>query len=129
MPKPPEASEFLASRDRCTSDRGPWVAPAGRRDRNSVPRPTSGHPMLGTTDTLERRVEPAEVAQARLFERILQAESAELHHLAYRIVGPLHRRPALNGHEPARYLLGIHARIEEIQCLLQALRCRFPHSR
>jgi hypothetical protein len=128
MPQPFKASEFLASPHRRKTNRAPWAAPVGRRDRQSVPIPTSGHPALGATDTLEHRAEPAEVAQARLFEGILQAEFAELHHLAYRMTGLLHRQPDLNGHELARYRLRIHARIDEIQRLLQALRGRFPHS-
>lgn len=129
MPQPIRPREFLASRRRRTSDRGRRVAPVEPRDRHSVSKPTSDPSTLGTTDTLERGVEPAEVAQARLFEGILQAEFAELHHIAHRVAGPLHAEPDLNGPEPARYLQRIQTRINEIQCLLQALRGRFPDSR
>lgn len=101
--------------------------PVGRQDMRSVPKPTSGRRRRAETDVLERPVEPAEVAQARLFEGILQAEFAALHHLAYRTAGPLHRQLDLNSRERSRDLLRIHARIDEVQRLLQALRGRYPH--
>lgn len=128
MPPPIKPREFLAARRTRTRDRGRLTAPVGSRDSHTVSEPTCSPPTLAATDTLERRVEPAEVAQARLFEGTLQAEFVELHHIAHRMAGPLHGQPDLNGHEPARYLLRIQARINEIQCLLQALRGRFPHS-
>jgi hypothetical protein len=78
---------------------------------------------------LQRTVQPAEVAQARLFEGILQAEFAELHHLAYRMAGSLDRQTDLSGHDPSGDLLRLHARIDEVQRLLEALRGRFPHPR
>lgn len=129
MPQPIKPREFLAPRRRRTSDRGRWLGPVEPRDSHSASKPASGPPTLEATDTLERRVEPAEVAQARLFEGILQAEFAELHHIAHRIAGPLRAQPDHNGYEPARYLLRIQVRLNEIQCLIQALRGRFPHSR
>jgi hypothetical protein len=71
---------------------------------------------------------PAEVAQARVFEGLLQAESAELHELAHHIsVGGGDQRPAHNSSAPSWDLLQIRARLDEVQNLLQALRGRFPH--
>jgi hypothetical protein len=91
-----------------------------------VQPPTNGH-RLGTGNLLERTVQPAEVAQARIFEGILQAEFAELRHLAYRISGSLDRQPDLNSREASGDLLRLHERIDEVQRLLEALRGRFPH--
>ncbi len=81
-----------------------------------------------TAGVLDRHVQPAEVAQARLFEGILQSEFAQLHRLADRMAGSLDWQHDLDGHEVPRDLLRIHARIDEIHRLLQALRGRFPQS-
>ncbi|ORV17901.1 hypothetical protein AWB95_05715 [Mycobacterium celatum] len=77
---------------------------------------------------LMRPVKPAEAAQARLFEEILQAEIAELRELAYRMAQSLDQQPASGSTGPAGHLLRIHSRIDEIHRLLNALRGRFPHS-
>ncbi|MGA8546894.1 MAG: hypothetical protein WB785_16760 [Mycobacterium sp.] len=68
---------------------------------------------------------PAEVAQARVFERLLLAESAELHDLAHRIPGPADRHLGNDCSAPWD-LIQIRARMDEVQRLLQALRGRFP---
>jgi hypothetical protein len=57
-----------------------------RRPRDTtrgLPRTISGSPGLsGASSVVPRRpAQPAEVAQARVFERLLQAECAELHEL------------------------------------------------
>jgi hypothetical protein len=127
MAQPVKSSESLALPRRPTSDRSPWVSSLGHHDGHLVPKATNGHRTLGATDMLQRTVQPAEVAQARLFEGILQAEFAELHHLAYRMAGSFERQTDLNGHEPSGDLLRLHARIDEVQRLLEALRRRFPH--
>jgi hypothetical protein len=127
MAQPVKSSVFLTLPHKPTSDRASRVAPVGQRDGHLAPKATNGHLTLRATGVLERTVEPAEVAQARLFEGILQAEFAELHHLVYRMAGSLDRQLDVHGHEPSPDLLGLHARIDEVQRLLQALRCRFPH--
>jgi hypothetical protein len=114
MAQPVESSDFLASPHRSTSDRNPWVAPVE---------------YLGATEMLARPAPPAEVAQARLFEGILQAEIAELHQRAYHMGGSLYRQSDVDNHEPCRDLLRIHERMDEVHRLLQALRGRFPQPR
>lgn len=126
MARSVRSSEFLALPRSRTSDRGPCVVPVGRHDTRSVLKPTSGCRRFAGTDTLERPVQAAEVAQARLFQGILQAEFAELHHLACRTAGPLHGQLDLNSRERSRDLLRIHARIDEVQRLLEALQGRYP---
>ncbi|HXY63993.1 MAG TPA: hypothetical protein VEI45_06515 [Mycobacterium sp.] len=74
-----------------------------------------------------RVVNPAEVAQARVFEGLLQAESAELQELAHRMAGAADQQSDLDSSAPSWDLMQIRARIDEVQCLLQALRGRFPH--
>ena len=61
---------------------------------------------------------PAEIAQARVFERLLQAEGAELRELAHRLASD----------EQSGDLTQLHARIDEVDGLLRALQGRFPHS-
>lgn len=73
-----------------------------------------------------RPVNPAEVAQARVFERLLHAESAELQELAHRIAGAVDQQSDLDSSASSWDLMQIRARIDEVQCLLQALRGRFP---
>jgi hypothetical protein len=64
----------------------------------------------------------AEIAQARAFERLLQAERAELQELARAIV------PDSSGADSTENLTQIRARLDEIHGLLRALRGRFPHA-
>lgn len=120
MAHPMESSEFLALTNRPTGDRVRRLATVERRD---------GRLPVKATNVLERSVTPAEVAQARLFEDILQAEDAELKQLAYRLAGSLDRQPELESHDVARDLRRIHERIEEVHRLLDALHGRFPRSR
>ncbi|MGH3552162.1 MAG: hypothetical protein ACRDT5_06100 [Mycobacterium sp.] len=126
MAQPVESSGFLASPHRPASDRRPWIAPVEHNGGPALPKATNGHRTLGATDMLARPVKPAEVAQARLFAGILQAEFAQLHHLADRMAGSLDRQPDVDSHPPSRDLLRIHARIDEVHRLLQALQGRFP---
>ena len=100
-----------------------------RRPRDTtrgLPRTISGSPGLsGASSVLPRRpAQPAEVAQARVFERLLQAECAELQELAHRMAADKHQQPAPDSAE----LTQIRARIDEVDGLLRALRGRFPHA-
>ncbi|ODR11570.1 hypothetical protein AWC26_20155 [Mycobacterium shimoidei] len=78
---------------------------------------------------------PAEVAQARLFEAALQAEFAELHRIASTIAERRNRTPESNTVTPqqpremTRINVRINARINEVHRLLEALRDRFPSVR
>jgi hypothetical protein len=68
-----------------------------------------------------RPPQPAEIAQARVFEHLLQAECAELQELAHRLAGDKHQ-------SELDELSQIRTRIDEVHNLLQALHGRFPHS-
>ncbi len=120
MAHPVKSSESLALTNRPTSDRVRRFATVEHRD---------GRLSLTATNVRERSVTPAEVAQARLFEGILQAEVAELEQVAYRLAGSLDRQPELDSHELTRDLLRIQERIDEVHRLLQALHGRFPGPR
>jgi hypothetical protein len=120
MAHPVKSSESLASPHRPTSYRVRRFAAVEHRD---------GRLSVKATNVRERSVTPAEVAQARLFEGILQAEVAELEQLAYRLAGSLDRQPELDSHELTRDLLRIQERIDEVHRLLQALHGRFPGPR
>ena len=99
-----------------------------RRPRNTtrtLPRTMSGSPAFSAARVLPRQpAPPAEVAQARVFERLLQAECAELQELAHRMAADKHQQPAPDSAE----LTQIRARIDEVDGLLRALKGRFPHS-
>jgi len=64
---------------------------------------------------------PAEIAQARVFEQLLQAERGELRELARRLAAEP-RHSEVEAGEPAK----LQARIAEIDGLLRALQGRFP---
>jgi len=68
------------------------------------------------------------MAQARVFERILQAECAELQELAHRMAGDKYQQPEPDDSRPSGELTQIRARIDEVGGLLRALQGRFPHS-
>ena len=103
-----------------------------RRPRNSartLPRTVSGSPAFSASSVLPRRpAEPAEIAQARVFERLLQAECAELQQLAHRMAGDKYQQPEPDDSRPSGELTQIRARIDEVHGLLRALQGRFPHS-
>lgn len=92
-----------------------------RRPRDTtrtLPRTISGSPAFSAASVLPRRpAQPAEIAQARVFERLLQAECAELQELAHR----------MDDFRPSGELTQIRARIDEVHGLLRALQGRFPH--
>ena len=99
-----------------------------RRPRDAarrLPRTITGSPGFSATSALPRRpAQPAEIAQARVFERLLQAECAELQELAHRIA----QQPGPDDSRPSGELTQIRARIDEVHGLLRALQGRFPHS-
>lgn len=125
MVQPADSSVSLALSRRPRNSRGRWAAPDEYNDARAVPKTVSGHRTLGAASVLPRPVKPAELAQARVFEGLLQAESAELHELVHRMAGTVDLQS--NSSAPAWDLMQIRARIDEIQRLLQALRGRFPH--
>jgi hypothetical protein len=97
-----------------------------RRPRDAgrtLARAVVGSPKFNAVSGLQRRPpQPAEIAQARVFERLLQAECAELTDLAHRMAGEKYQQS-----EPDE-LSQIRARIDEVDDLLRALQGRFPHS-
>ena len=103
-----------------------------RRPRDAartLPRTKVGSPALSAASGLPRRpAQPAEIAQARMFERILQAECAELQQLAHRMAGDKYQQPEPDDSRPSGELTQIRARIDEVHRLLRALQGRFPHT-
>jgi hypothetical protein len=102
-----------------------------RRPRDAVrtlPRTLIGSPAFSKASVLSRRPpQPAEIAQARVFERLLQAECAELQELAHRMAGDKYQHEP-DSSRPSGELTQIRARIDEVHALLRALQGRFPRS-
>jgi hypothetical protein len=126
MAQPANSSVSLALLRRPRNSRARWGAPADN-DARVLPKAVSGRRTLGAATVVPRPVQPAEIAQARVFEGLLQAESAELHELAHRMTGAVDQPPDNDSSTPAWDLMQIRARIDEVQGLLQALRGRFLH--
>jgi hypothetical protein len=103
-----------------------------RRPRDAArmhPGTISGSRAFSAVSVLPRRpAEPAEIAQARVFEGLLQAECAELQELARRVAGAKHQRAEPDDSRQSGDLTQIRARIDEVRELLQALQERFPRS-
>jgi hypothetical protein len=99
-----------------------------RRPRDTtrtLPSTVTGPPAFSAAHVVPRRpAPPAEIAQARVFERLLQAECAELQELAHRTA----QQPEPLDSRPSGELTQIRARIDEVRGLLRALQGRFPHS-
>ena len=93
-----------------------------------LPKPVESHRALSAARALTDSVHPAEVAQARAFERLLQAECAELQDLAHRIGRAEGQLPDADSLEP-QDLAQIRARLDELRGLLRALQGRFPHAK
>ena len=92
-------------------------------------RTVSGSPPFSAAAVLPRRpAQPAEIAQARVFERLLEAEGAELQQLADRIARTSDQQPEPDESRASVELALIHARIDEVDGLLRTLQRRFPHS-
>ncbi|OBC16456.1 hypothetical protein A5784_27020 [Mycobacterium sp. 852013-50091_SCH5140682] len=80
-------------------------------------------------DTWSRPPHPADVAQSRLFDEMMQAEIAELHALAALAERAWRDRSERHTAAPAKLpeaVLRVHARIAEAERMLAALRGRFP---
>ena len=93
------------------------------------PRTVSGSPPHSAASVLPRRpAQPAEIAQARVFERLLEAEGVELQELANRIARDSDQRPGPDESRASDDLTALHARIDEVHALLRTLHKRFPHS-
>jgi hypothetical protein len=103
-----------------------------RRPRDTArthPRASGGSPPFSAASVLPRRpAQPAEIAQARVFERLLRAEGVELQELADRIAGDNDRQPKPDESRASEELAAIHARIDEVDGLLRTLQKRFLHS-
>jgi hypothetical protein len=129
MVQPPNSAVSLALSRRPRNRRGRWAAPAEYStvsDARVLPKTVSGRRTIGAASVAPRPVKPAEVAQARVFEGLLEAESAELQELAHRMAGAVDHQSDLESSAPSWDLMQIRARIDEVQGLLQALRGRFP---
>jgi hypothetical protein len=102
-----------------------------RRPRDAartLPRTVIGSRAFSAASVLPRRpAQPAEIAQARLFEGLLKAECAELQELAQRVAGA-NQRPEPDDSRWSGDLAQIRARVDEVHHLLRALQGRFPHT-
>ena len=109
---------------------GSLALPRRPRDTaRTLPRTRMGSPTFSAANALSRQpAQPAEIAQARVFERILQAECAELQELAQRMAGATDQRPEPDDSRPSGDLAQIRDRVDELHGLLRALQGRFPHS-
>ena len=109
---------------------GPLALSRRPRDAaRTLPRTIIGSRAFSAASVLPRRpAEPAEIAQARLFERLLQAECAELQALAQRMAGAKDQRPEPVDSRPSGDLAQIRDRVDKVHGLLRALQGRFPHS-
>jgi ElaB/YqjD/DUF883 family membrane-anchored ribosome-binding protein len=76
------------------------------------------------TATASDPAQSAEIAQARVFEKLLQAERTELQELAR----TTDEMPESSDAYSAESRAQIRARLDEIHRLLRALRGRFPHA-
>jgi hypothetical protein len=120
MAQTAETSGSLALAGKSRRERRPWAGPVNYR------KVVKAQPLFAVASAPSLPVNAAEVAQARAFEKLLQAESAELHELAHRVAGTPDKHLDADGSAPSRDLMQLRARIDEVQRLLQALRGRFP---
>jgi hypothetical protein len=127
MVQPVNSSVSLDLARRPRNGRGRWSVSAEHNNSRVLPKTVSGRITLAATSVMRLSVTPAEVAQARVFEGLLQAESAELHDLARRMAGGVDQQLDKGSAAPSWELMQIRTRIDEVQRLLQALRGRFPH--
>jgi hypothetical protein len=104
------------------------LALSSRRPGNAaraVPKTLKDRRAVGMTDK-SVPAQPAEIAQARVFEALLQAERAELLDLASRTGRGIDQMPDSDGSQPVQQRTEIRARLNEVHRLLHALRGRFP---
>ena len=97
----------------------------GRRSTHALPKAPITYRIRSAADVAERPVTPAEAAQARLFEGILQREIVQLLSLV-RPVAPRWAEKSAHEHRPPAARTEVDARIDEVDRLLKALRDRFP---
>lgn len=93
------------------------------------PKPFDNHRTHSTASALAVPVRPAEIAQARVFEGLLQAECAELQELAHHIGRAPDQRPDSDSFPRLHDLTQIQARLDEVHGLLRALQGRFLHAK
>ena len=105
------------------------VSPRPRGATRVLPKAVDRHRTLSAARVLADPVQPAEIAQARVFERLLQAECAELQELAHRIGRAEGQLSEADSSEQPQDLAQIRARVEELHDLLRALQGRFPHAK
>ena len=95
-----------------------------------VPRPRLAPvPVRHRTDAWARPAHPADVAQARMFDAVMQGEIAELEELVASMENRWLRRCERgmdNETRPPESILRMRGRVSEAQRLLDALRDRFP---
>ena len=123
-----ETSGSLALSRRPRSGRARWAGSVAYNDTDRVlPRTANAQRVRAAASVPSRPVQPAEVAQARVFEGLLQAECAELKELAHRIAAATDQLPNSDSAQTSPDLMELRARIDEVHGLLQALQGRFPH--
>ncbi len=95
-----------------------------------VPRPRiAAVPSRRRADAWARPANPADVAQARMFDAIMQGEIAELEELVASMERRWLRRCERgidDENRPPENLVRMRGRVSEAQQLLDALRDRFP---
>jgi hypothetical protein len=104
----------------------------GRQPREAmwVPQPRLAPvPDRNRADEWSRPAHPADIAQARMFDAVLQGEIAELEELAASMERKWLRRCERgidDANRPPGSILRMRGRVSEAQRLLDALRDRFP---
>ena len=98
----------------------------GNKNAHPLPKPPNVRRIRSAADLAPRAVTPADTAQARFFEAVLEGEIVELRGLVKSMTS---RWPAggTGEHRPPETLTELAARIGELDRLLKALRDRFPH--
>lgn len=91
----------------------------------TAPRTADKRRTLRTTAAIDP-AQSAEIAQARVFEKLLRAECAELEQLARRIARAADRPAGSDAGAAGDELTLVRARLGEIRELLRALQGRFP---
>jgi hypothetical protein len=105
------------------------LSPRPRNASRFPPRPVDNHRKRSTASAFAMPVAPAEIAQARVFEELLQAEYTELQERARRIGRATDQLPDSDNSEQPQDLAQIRARLDEVHGLLGALQGRFPHAK
>jgi hypothetical protein len=93
------------------------------------PRIAPVHARRRRADAWERPAHPADVAQSRMYDAILQEEIAELQELVASMEKHWLRRCERgidDENRPPESLVRMRGRVSEAQHLLAALRARFP---